>query len=378
MAEADPMVRESSFVVPERPVATWIGHQEVEESDTLAPLIFDAWYVIALSKEVGRSLQSIKALGEPLVYYRTEDGTPVVLDDRCAHRRFPLSKGTLKGDSIQCGYHGFTYAKSGQCVWAPGLPVASDPKAGLKFGVRSYPCAEKGPWLWVWMGDPKNADPANIPLPDDLDQEPERTVHGYKMNPANYMLLIENLLDLSHLIFLHGAAEVSYLSTLPEELPPPPNGVAWKKVVERTESGFLATLCGDDPTRVVRLEDEGRQFGPSLSSGYQRRFSLPGESDHPRPGVLTVTHAMTPIDRSNTHQFFMVNTSEPFGDDAAKILYDAQEIVFEQDVDAVRDMQAYIDTDARPNRVEFSMLFDRNGLKMRKILKEMKARELGG
>ena len=77
-----------------------------------APFVRNAWYVVAESRAIGRELSHIRLLGEPLVMYRTEAGEAVVLDDRCAHRRFPLSKSKLVGDTIQCGYHGFTYEKS--------------------------------------------------------------------------------------------------------------------------------------------------------------------------------------------------------------------------------------------------------------------------
>lgn len=157
-----------AFVIPELPLNSSEARAD-GYPEQMAPLVFSAWYVIARSEEVGRTLSSIRALKQPLVFYRTEDGEPVVFDDRCAHRRYPLSKGRLKGDHIECGYHGYTYGTSVQCIWASGVPVERAPKQGLPFGVRAYPCAEKGGWLWVWMDDPDEADPAEISLPD-LDE----------------------------------------------------------------------------------------------------------------------------------------------------------------------------------------------------------------
>lgn len=374
IAEAGPKVGGEPFTVPERPVKTWDKPQN--ETDTLAPMIFEAWYVIAKITDVDRTLKSIKVLGEPLVYYRTEDGRPTVLDNRCAHRRFPLSKGTLKGDAIQCGYHGFTYAETGRCIWAPGVDVEGRRQDGFAFGVRSYPCAERGPWLWVWMGKPERADPANIPLPDD-DMPPERTACGYKMNPANYMLLIENLHDQSHLHFLHGAGDIAHAGVLPVELPAPPDGVAWRKVTDNTETGLLGTLCGDEAGRLVRIEDYAVQYGPALTYGYQARLPLPGDDGPaPRPAKMLIIHATTPLDHRNTHQFFAVSSSDPLTIGVDAMLHNAQDVVFEQDVEAMQYMQAHIDGDVRPGRVEFNMIWDRVGLKIRRILKDMKRREL--
>lgn len=375
MADAIDRVRtRGNFVVPEIPLGTWDELGSQQSDDALAPLIFNAWYVIALDKDVDRSLKRISVLGQPLVYYRREDGTPAVLDDRCAHRRYPLSNGKLVGDKIQCGYHGFTYASSERCVWAPGLP-ANRPDEELAFGVRAYPSHVRGPWLWVWMGKSDKADPKNIPLPE-VELAPENTIFGYKMNPSNYMLVIENLLDLSHLCFLHGAADLAHVAVVPKEEPTPRDAVGWSKRVECTETGIVGAECGDDPSRLVCLEDSVTQFGPSLSFGYQKRFALPGEAEAPRPGVLTVGHALTPSDHRNTHQFFMIAMSDPPAKTLDAMLYGVEEIVFEQDVEAVRAMQAYIEQDTRAGRVEFSMAYDSFGIKMRRILREMKQREL--
>ena len=76
----------------------------------------NAWYVGAWAHEVTREPFQRYMLDEPLVFYRTEAGDPVVLDDRCCHRFAPLSAGWLDGDDIVCGYHGFTFDPSGTCV----------------------------------------------------------------------------------------------------------------------------------------------------------------------------------------------------------------------------------------------------------------------
>src|SRR5690348_2345395 len=72
----------------------------------------NAWYVAASADEIGRTPLSRLLLAEPVVLYRREDGTPVALEDRCCHRRAPLSKGNVIGDRLQCGYHGFTFDAS--------------------------------------------------------------------------------------------------------------------------------------------------------------------------------------------------------------------------------------------------------------------------
>jgi nitrite reductase/ring-hydroxylating ferredoxin subunit len=361
-----------SFVTPGRTA------QDPDDADfgggTMAPFIFDAWYAIAPSSEVGRALGAIKVLGEPLVYFRAEDGTPVVLDDRCAHRRYSLSKGRLEGDQVQCRYHGFKYGRTGQCLWAPGLPHAKDGAKGLKFGVRAYACAERGPWLWVWMGSPEDADPARIPLPD-LQDKPESTICGYKMNPCNYMMIIENLIDLSHVAFLHQAADLEFVAVVPEDAPAPPDGVAWRKIVDSTELALSAALCGGDPKRLVKQTDTTIQFGPSLCFGTVMREPLAGDTEPVAPALMQIAHAITPQDERSTHQFFTLAMSDPFVMDRDEVKHIIQDIVFEQDVEVALDMQATIDNDRRTGRTEFNMAYDRFGLRMRAIIGAMKQRE---
>lgn len=125
------------------------------------------WYVAAYSQEVGRELLGRTILGETLVLYRTEeDGTPVVLHDRCVHRRYPLSEAPtrLDGDRIVCGYHGFTYDTTGACVYVPGQKRV--PRTAR---VASYPVVEQDSLIWVWIGDPALADPQTIPRARHLD-----------------------------------------------------------------------------------------------------------------------------------------------------------------------------------------------------------------
>src|SRR5512134_1088063 len=120
----------------------------------------NAWYAAGFSDEFGRALLARTFLSEAVVLYRTEDGRPVAFEDRCAHRRLPLSMGRLVGDEIECGYHGLVYDCSGTCVKIPGQPRASIPPGAR---VRSYPVVDRHHYLWIWMGDPARADATLIP-----------------------------------------------------------------------------------------------------------------------------------------------------------------------------------------------------------------------
>ncbi len=91
----------------------------------------DYWYPLAWSSALkrGKTL-ACRFAGEPVVLYRGQSGTVHALEDRCAHRQVPLSMGIVEGESLKCGYHGWTYDCGGHCVNIPywdanGFPTGS-------------------------------------------------------------------------------------------------------------------------------------------------------------------------------------------------------------------------------------------------------------
>ena len=128
--------------LPERiRVAALRGQQELADENT--PFVRNAWYVAALSDEVGRPPLARRILDVPVMLYRKLDGQPVALEDRCAHRSFPLSRGTLDGDSVVCGYHGARYDCTGRCEQVPSQAVV--PPGAL---VRNFVLHEAGHGLY--------------------------------------------------------------------------------------------------------------------------------------------------------------------------------------------------------------------------------------
>ena len=156
------------------------------------------WYVAATDAEIGRKPLGRMILGQPIVLFRTEDGTPVAFEDRCAHRHLPLSMGKLIGDVLQCHYHGLRFGVDGRCVRIPGqdrIPAAAK--------VKTYPVVERYHWVWIWMGDPALADPAKITDFHWFDDPNWGAKSSYLHVKANWQLVVDNLLDLTHLAFVH-------------------------------------------------------------------------------------------------------------------------------------------------------------------------------
>ncbi|MEU6381756.1 Rieske 2Fe-2S domain-containing protein [Streptomyces sp. NPDC046909] len=355
--------------VGEAPAASRAGRAPAP----VAPLIREAWYVVAARDEVDRTLRQRWVLGEPVCFYRTEDGTAVVLDDRCAHRRFPLSRSRLEGDTVRCGYHGFAYGPDGQCVSVPG----ADP-GGIR--VRSYPVVERGPWVWIWTGaDPTAADPDLIPWPTAVVEGGE-FVTGYSFDPTNYNLVHENLLDLTHLQFLHGVGQSEFTEAAPvllgaEQLP---RGFAQRSVGYAKELtttlGAFAIPVGVAPSLPV--DRSGRIISVLPALNYAIDEVTPHDPAATPLRRVVIAHCLTPADLTSTHQFWTWWQDVPFAiprtDMTAFITR-----VFNQDVEAFTWTQEYIDRDTREGVVEQSVPADVPGLRVRRQLHRLAAAERG-
>jgi phenylpropionate dioxygenase-like ring-hydroxylating dioxygenase large terminal subunit len=161
------------------------------------------WYPALLSRHLGKKPQSLKILGENLVFVRA-NGQPRALFDRCAHRGMPLSAGTCKAEgTITCAYHGWTFdVNDGRCVAAltDGPDSAVVGKRGKS--VKSYPVEERNGIIYVYMGD-------QMPPPLEADVPEEMLLPGYERQAVvsvwqnNWRAAVENGYDAAHAPYVH-------------------------------------------------------------------------------------------------------------------------------------------------------------------------------
>jgi phenylpropionate dioxygenase-like ring-hydroxylating dioxygenase large terminal subunit len=159
----------------------------------------DYWYPLGWSREVGKGKAlGVAFAGEPIVLARTGTGRAFALEDRCAHRQFPLSRGVVCDNHLQCGYHAWRYDERGRLASIPYADNGSRPPQG----VRSYPCREAYGLVFVFPGDPERA--GQVPLPElPLWQSPEyKPMCFSRQVNCHYSFLHENLIDMNHQ-FLH-------------------------------------------------------------------------------------------------------------------------------------------------------------------------------
>lgn len=164
--------------------------------------IKNTWYVaMAADALAAGAFESRLVLGERLLLVRDAEGHAHALEDRCPHRGAPLSLGRItEAGAVRCGYHGLEFDLKGSCIRNPhgngSIP------SGCK--VRAYPLVERYGMLWVWMGM-EDADLSKLPRFDELEPTDgrERSRVDFVRMPVPYEYIVDNLLDLSHVSFLH-------------------------------------------------------------------------------------------------------------------------------------------------------------------------------
>ena len=162
--------------------------------------IRNQWYVAAWDGEVGRKPLARTLLGEPIVLYRKIDGEVVAMAAACPHRLAPLSIGLVEGDNLRCKYHGVMFNGEGRCVEMPGQAQKLD---YLK--VKTYAVIERYRFVWVWIGEADKADPALLPDLWPCEKEDWALDGSAYYIKANYKLMIDNLMDLTHETHVHAS-----------------------------------------------------------------------------------------------------------------------------------------------------------------------------
>ncbi|MBA2960500.1 MULTISPECIES: aromatic ring-hydroxylating dioxygenase subunit alpha [Ramlibacter] len=203
----------------------------------------DQWYVAGFSSELTDQPLARTFLGEKVVLFRTGEGQAAALEDRCCHRSLPLSCGTVEGEGLRCGYHGMLYNPAGQCIEIPGQE-----RVPSKAKVRSYHLVEQNKMLWIWMPAREGSTPGSAPPVYPFHEHPNyKWGSGMYHYQAPWQLIHDNLMDLSHLGYVHlktigGNAKlhmnakmnvtqdgdhVKVVRQMPGSTPPPTYKAAW-------------------------------------------------------------------------------------------------------------------------------------------------------
>lgn len=361
-------------ILPER-IRQAALHAQSALADESTPFVRNAWYVAALAGEVGRQALARRLLGVPVLLFRKLDGSAVALEDRCAHRSFPLSRGTIDGDTVVCGYHGARYGSDGRCTQVPSQ--AQVPPGAV---LRSFPLHETGSLLWIWLGDPVLADLAPLPQQPWMDDPAWVSSTDRLQLKASYVRLHENLLDLTHLSFLHANTfgTPDYASAPFEARVDEAAGAfSLHRTVSPTRLPPLwalpTGLDGVDAARVVT----STFHSPALHVVGVKFHALDRpEAEQPSRAIRTA-HIVTPETATSTHYF--IQHARNFAiDDAAITAFMHQQLLkaFQEDVDGLEAIETLLGSYAE-RQPEISFHADKASLAMRRYLKQRADAEAG-
>src|SRR3954465_11811575 len=345
----------------------------------MTSIVRNQWYVAAYGREIGRredgaELFSRTVCGESILFWRTEAGEVTAMSDRCVHRRFPLSEkpSHLLGDTVVCGYHGFTYGADGVCVAVPGQTRV--PRTAR---LRTYPVVEQDSLVWVFIGEPDKAGSVRIPRAPWLDQEGWAVVSGMEPLAARASLLVDNLMDLSHETYLHGG----YIGT-PEvaETPIPPEvdegaGIisAPRHMDDAACPPFYAKSTGIEG-RITRWQDI--EYHPPCLYLLHSRIAPAGvlppeEGPDDQAFHVEVVYAITPETEHSTHDFWMVARDFALDDETVSAFRAGNtRPVVPQGVEALDVLEQVIATEPAGYQ-ELSINIDTGGLAARRMLAAM-------
>lgn len=332
-----------------------------------------AWYLAGFAEEIEQKLQERTMLAEPIVLFRNTAGQVIALANRCPHRFAPLSLGTLIGDRVQCAYHGIEFDCLGSCVHIPGQDDIP-PNAR----VRSYPVIEKWGCIWIWMGDPLHAREEELIDGFHYLAEPGwRAVWGKREVKAGYELVIDNLLDLTHIAFLHpntlGNRGDPAIAEAEPTISVTERSISVERVIRNSEPAPLFTKIRSFEGRIDRYQHS--TFIPPCFVLIELRAVPTGTQEVERGLSWRVFHVATPVSATETRYHWAV--SRPFATDdeaVSKALWQGTDAVLGEDQWMIEAQARMLDGTSLDERTLYTR-FDAHPAHARRIIRTMIRRE---
>jgi vanillate O-demethylase monooxygenase subunit len=339
----------------------------------------NCWYVAAWDREVGETPMARTLCGVPVVLYRGASGAVAALEDRCCHRNLPLSMGTIEGEDLRCGYHGLRYDASGTCVEVPGqrqIPPGAR--------VRSFPLVSRWKMLWIWMGDPARVDESLLPHWEVFDDPRNVNSLGNDQKPlamrCNWQLNNDNLLDLSHVFYVHRNTLGGNGADLPIRTERSQRGVRMSRWIAGTPPTPIFAQYLDlkggmvDRWQIANLETPSHclvdvGFAPTEAG-------LAPDDEHGRDRYVRFYALITATPETPSSSFMFYVQARNFATDNAdltgRVVADFRR-VFHEDI-AVMEAQQRV-ADAMPDAPTIDVNVDAPPLAMRRLVKDLLAAE---
>jgi phenylpropionate dioxygenase-like ring-hydroxylating dioxygenase large terminal subunit len=314
------------------------------------------WYPLFRMADLDAGPRGFTLLNEPVVVWKTADGSPAAFLDRCCHRTARLSKGYCDNGRLVCAYHGWAYDGGGRCVDIPQQPGSRIP---ANAAVPAFRCKERYGYAWVALDDPI----ADIPEIPEAAEPGFRQIHQFcEVWQCTALRRMENAVDFAHQSYVHKAMH----GRNQDPIPP-------KSVVTRTDSGYHVDMemkvsnpqmgkqhlqiSDDETVRYVKL-DWWMPFARKLGITYPNGL---------RQTIFTVA---VPIDDKSSLQVQWSYRNDTEADVPAASVTAWDRKVQDEDKDILEATEFDIPLDTH-RRLEFHMDSDKPGLLMRTMLLEL-------
>ncbi len=307
----------------------------------------NGWYSAIWSHDLKEKPVAKTFLNDKIVLFRNDRGEVGALEDCCCHRAAPLSLGEVSGATLACGYHGLKFDVNGKCVEVPGQ---ADVPSGAK--VRSYPVHEKNNVVWIWMGEPAKADTSKVPDMPWLSNPKWATTPGNLHVKSNYQFIIDNLLDLTHVSYVHrktlaGDPREATTPTKTERLN---DGVRVGRWMIDFVPPPLFAKAGNFTGKVDRWQ-HATWHPPGivyLDVGCAKTGTGAPQGDRSQGISIWSSHLITPETEHSSHYMFCFARDFSLDDqEMSKLLFDGSKATFMEDVEFLEAVQT--------NRVDGSL-----------------------
>jgi len=338
----------------------------------------DYWYAVCWAREIGKTDTKPFArtiCGHDIVFYRKQDGTLVALHDQCPHRLVPLSLGIVENDKLRCGYHGLLFSGDGKCVEMPNQE--NIPKTVC---TKAYPVAEKHRFVWVWIGNSEQADVSTIPDVHWMDNAEWAGDGGTLHIKANYQLILDNLMDLSHEAYVHSSSigqEELFESPIKTEVEGDVVRVTrWMRDVGAPPFWRMLSGFGEDQRcdrwQIVEYTPPANIL---IDVGVAKTGTGAPEGDRSQGVTGMVIDLITPeTEKTSFYHWGFSRNFDVDRQDSSPSIAKAQKGVFLEDVDIFESQQVALDKMDNPRMMNFNI--DAGGVRVRQFIdKKLRAQD---